>query len=71
MASLSEATALRLARAAAAMCAAPVPSDHDKAFMARALVLATLPHRDPGNLPQWQRKNGRLTLTIRPFVASR
>lgn len=68
MVSISDATALRLAKAAAAMRAAPVPADRDMAFMARALVLATLPHRDPGDLPHWQRKNGRFTLTIRPHV---
>ncbi|MBF0098568.1 MAG: plasmid encoded RepA protein, partial [Magnetococcales bacterium] len=38
----------------------------DAAFMARALVQATLPHSDPGDIPLWQRTNGRLTLSIKP-----
>jgi hypothetical protein len=43
--------------------------DQDKtesAFMARQLVQATLPHKNPGNVPAWSRTNGNLTLTIRP-----
>jgi Plasmid encoded RepA protein len=36
------------------------------AFMARALVQATLPHSEPGEVPVWGRTNGRLTLTIKP-----
>ncbi len=36
------------------------------AFMARQLVQASLPHRNPGNMPAWNRTNGHLTLTIRP-----
>ena len=34
-------------------------------FMARPFVQTTLPHRNPGNVPEWYRKNGRLTLSIR------
>lgn len=68
MVRMAEATALKLAKAAVAMRAAPVPAEADKIFMAKALVLATLPHRDPGNIPIWQRRNGRLTLTIRPHI---
>ena len=34
-------------------------------FMARPFVQATLPHRDPGNKPEWIRRNGELTLSIR------
>jgi len=43
--------------------------DPDKAranFMARQLVQATLPHKNPGNVEAWSRKNGNLTLTMRP-----
>ena len=39
-------------------------TDQDKAFLARQLVQATLPHRDPGNVPVWSRVNGSLTMTV-------
>ena len=42
------------------------PDSEEKAFMARALVQATLPHSDPGEVPIWGRTNGNLTLTIKP-----
>lgn len=42
------------------------PDKAESAFMARQLVQATLPHKNPGNVPAWSRKNGNLTLTIRP-----
>lgn len=42
------------------------PSSTEMVFMARALVQATLPHSDPGEVPIWGRTNGRLTLTIKP-----
>ncbi len=45
---------------------APVPTDSDRAFLARQLVQATLPHSDPGDVPVWTRTNGRLTLVVRP-----
>lgn len=35
-------------------------------YMARALVQATIPHRDPGDVPAWGRRNGDLSLVIRP-----
>ncbi|MGZ8249742.1 MAG: replication protein RepA [Methylomagnum sp.] len=38
----------------------------DLAFIARELVLCTLPHSDPGNVPTWSRTNGNLTLRINP-----
>ena len=38
----------------------------DKTFTAKPLVLATLPHSDPGNLPAWKRVNGDYALIIRP-----
>lgn len=42
------------------------PSKADLAYLARELILCTLPHSDPGNVPAWSRTNGNLTLTIRP-----
>ncbi len=42
------------------------PYKTEPAFMARQLVQATLPHKNPGNIPAWSRRNGDLTLTIRP-----
>jgi len=42
------------------------PDKTESAFLARQLVQATLPHKNPGNIPAWSRKNGDLTLTIRP-----
>jgi hypothetical protein len=42
------------------------PDKTESAFIARQLVQATLPHKNPGNVPSWSRKNGDLTLTIRP-----
>jgi hypothetical protein len=44
----------------------PEPSEQDKAFLTRQLVQVTLPHSNPGNVPAWQRRNGNLTLVIRP-----
>lgn len=42
------------------------PDEPDIAFMSRALVQATLPHSDPGAVPIWGRRNGNLSLTIKP-----
>ncbi len=42
------------------------PMNTESAFIARQLVQATLPHKNPGNIPAWSRTNGNLTLTIRP-----
>ena len=36
------------------------------AFLARFLVQCTLPHKDPGKVPVWKRKNGGYTLVIQP-----
>src|SRR5260363_359615 len=33
-------------------------------FMARALIQATMPHSDPGNVSAWQRVNGNFALFI-------
>ena len=50
----------------AARIMADRPGDDDRAYMARQLVQATLPHKNPGDVPVWTRKNGRLTLVIQP-----
>ena len=42
------------------------PNDAEAAFMARQLVQCTLPHTDPGKVEAWERRNGNLTLVIRP-----
>jgi hypothetical protein len=42
------------------------PEDTEAAFMARELVQCTLPHTNPGNVEQWSRRNGTLTLAIVP-----
>ena len=38
------------------------------AFMTRMMVLATLPHSDPGDVPGFGRRNGDFSLTIQPGV---
>lgn len=38
----------------------------EKAFISREMVQATLPHKDPGNIPAWSRTNGNYALTIQP-----
>lgn len=60
-------TTRRLVDAATEIMGEPNPGDRDRAFMARQLVQATLPHSDPGNVPIWTRTNGRLTLAVRPY----
>ena len=35
-------------------------------FLAKPFIQTTLPHRDPGDIRVWFRKNGRLTLSIKP-----
>jgi hypothetical protein len=59
-------TTRRLVDAAAEIMGEPALTDRDRAFMARQLVQATLPHSDPGKAEAWQRTNGNLTLVIRP-----
>lgn len=52
---------------AAADIALDRATEKDAAYMARELVQCTLPHKNPGNSkPAWTRKNGNLTLSIRP-----
>ncbi|HZZ84890.1 MAG TPA: replication protein RepA [Anaeromyxobacteraceae bacterium] len=38
-------------------------------YLARILVLTNLPHRDPGDILAWTRRNGDFTLQITPGVA--
>ena len=40
----------------------------DAAFIARELVLASLPHSNPGDRPLWTRHNGDITLAIQPGI---
>jgi hypothetical protein len=40
----------------------------DLAFIARELILCTLPHSDPGDIFLWSRTNGNLTLSIKAVV---
>lgn len=54
-------------RAAAGIMDDPV-SPEDFAFLARHLVQCTLPHRSPGNVPVWSRRNGNVVLGIQPGV---
>lgn len=42
------------------------PNSAEAVFMARQLVQCTLPHSNPGNIPSWRRRNGNLTLSIKP-----
>ncbi len=56
----------RLLDASVAIHMDPEPTEQDKAFLTRQLVQVTLPHSSPGNIPAWQRRNGNLTLSIRP-----
>jgi hypothetical protein len=58
---------LRIIEAAHRMQAQPVPENEARAYAARQLVQATLPHRSPkDNPPEWYRTNGNYTLAIRP-----
>ena len=60
----------RLADAAVEILSNPTPTDRDRAFMARQLVQATLPHRDPGKVEAWQRthKVYLMTQSLQSFV---
>ena len=44
------------------------PTSDDIVFMARELILCTLPHNDPKDVLSWSRKNGNLTLGIKTGV---
>lgn len=56
----------RLLDTAEAIKAKSAQDDDSLAFMARALVQATLPHSDPGDVRAWGRENGLFSLTIEP-----
>lgn len=40
----------------------------DAAFLARELVQCTLPHKNPGDVPVWVRRNGNAALALKPDV---
>ena len=42
------------------------PDAAEKAYMARQLVLCTLPHSDPGDAPRWIRRSGNAALVLQP-----
>jgi len=44
------------------------PTFEDVAYLAREFVLCTLPHSDPGDVRAWGRRNGDLTLSIKPGI---
>ena len=44
------------------------PTSEDVVFLARELILCTLPHSDPGDVLMWSRTNGNLTLAIKAGV---
>jgi hypothetical protein len=44
------------------------PDAVEKAFMARQLILCTLPHSDPGNVDAWTRRTGNVSLGIQSGV---
>ncbi|ADW71458.1 replication protein RepA [Granulicella tundricola] len=44
------------------------PEAAERVYMARHLVQCTLPHSDPGNVNIWRRRNGNVTLSIRPHI---
>lgn len=54
----------KLLDAAEAICLNP--DKVEAAYLGRQLIQATLPHKNPGEIPAWSRTNGNLTLTIRP-----
>jgi len=56
----------RLMDTAEAIRATPAREDDALSFMARALVQATLPHSDPGDVRAWGRENGDFSLSIEP-----
>jgi hypothetical protein len=64
---------LKLIETAAQLRERPDQEFEDRAFAARELVQATLPHSEPlANLPIWSRANGNYTLAIRPgFMLNR
>lgn len=45
------------------------PETTERAFMTKQLVQCTLPHRNPGRVEEWTRRNGSYTLSLRPGKA--
>lgn len=43
-------------------------SANELGFFSQLLVQVTLPHRDPGDVIAWGRRNGAFTLSIQPCV---
>jgi hypothetical protein len=54
----------KLQKAAAEIAAQPDRAE--AAYLARELVQCTLPHRDPGNVALWVRRNGNFALGLQP-----
>lgn len=44
------------------------PNDPERGYLAKELIVCTLPHRDPGDVLAWSRTNGNFTLSIKPDV---
>jgi hypothetical protein len=42
------------------------PDEYEYACLAREVIQCTLPHKDPGDVPRWLRRNGNFTLIVRP-----
>ena len=42
------------------------PDKAESAFMARQLVQATLPHKNPGSINVWERSNGNFSMFMQP-----
>lgn len=65
---LSILTASQLGTAAAEIKARSALAANELGFFSQLLVQVTLPHRDPGDVIAWGRRNGRFTLTLQPGV---
>ncbi|MBV9469975.1 MAG: hypothetical protein JOZ57_12090 [Abitibacteriaceae bacterium] len=57
---------MKLAQAAAEIITRP--DQAEAAFQAREMLQCTLPHRDPGEVPVWIRRNGNYALGLQPGV---
>jgi hypothetical protein len=63
---IPSAAAFRLLGTAAKVQSVPTVEAGELAFTARMMVLATLPHSDPGDVKEWVRSNGDFLLGIQP-----
>lgn len=61
---IPSAAAFRLLGTAAKVQSVPTVEAGELAFTARMMVLATLPHSDPGDVREWGRRNGDFSLGI-------